>query len=89
MREQEAQEFVGKRTALKEQEVGIAMQQADQKIKTEAAITKEKEMQVIKVQQVRQAEIIKEAQIVKANEDKETAIIRAEAKKQQVEIVAQ
>ena len=82
VRQQEKLELVGRRTAEKDQEVGIANQKAHQQIQSEAKITREREMDVLKVQVVRQAEIDKEALIVAAAQDKETTIIKAEGQKQ-------
>jgi len=78
IQDQQAQQAVGERTAEKVKAVGIADEIASQEIKEQEKLTKEKEMAVIKVQQVRQAEITKEANIVKADEDRQTTIIIAE-----------
>ncbi len=78
--EQKAQKVVGETTALKVKAIGIADEQASQEIKAQQKITKEREMAVIQVEQVRQATIEKEANIVKANEDKATTVIIAEGR---------
>lgn len=89
IREQQAQQAVGERTAEKEKAVGIANEQAQQDIKEQQRITKEKEMAVVKVNDVKRAEITKDVNVVKANEDKQTTILRAEgdleAKKKEAE----
>jgi len=83
IQDQQAQQAVGERTAEKVKSVGIANEVAAQEIKEQQRITKEKEMGVINVEQVRQAEITKAANIVKADEDKQTTIIIAEGKLEQ------
>ena len=76
----EAGRMIGQRTAEKDQLVGIAQQQALQQVKIEEAITRAKEMEVIKVGQVQQAEIDKAAAIVVAEQQKQIAILTAEGK---------
>jgi flotillin len=78
VQDQKAQQTVGEITAQKVKAVGIANELANQEIKEQQRITKEKDMAVIKVQQVRQADITREANIVKADEDKQTTILIAE-----------
>jgi flotillin len=78
-----AQQIVGETTAHKVMAVGIANEHASQEIKEQQRTTKEKEMAVIKVQQVRQADITRESNIVKADEDRQTTIIIAEGKLEQ------
>lgn len=89
IQDQQAQQAVGERTAEKEKAVGIANEQAHQQIKEQQRITKEKEMAVIKVNDVKRAEITKDMNVVKADEDKQTTILRAEgdleAKKKEAE----
>jgi flotillin len=81
IRDQQAQELVGQRTAEKDQKVGIANEQAQQSIKLEAATTKTREMAVIEIETVRTAEINKEALLVAAAQEKETRVIKAEGEK--------
>lgn len=78
LQEQEALEQVGKRTATKDQAVGIANQQAVQAVKEQEKLTAEKQMAVSQVQQVRTAEIQKDVQIVNAEQVRRTSIIQAE-----------
>ncbi len=80
VQDQRAQQVVGETTADKVKAVGIADERAFQDIKEQQRITKEKEMAVIQVQQVRQADITREANIVKADEQRQTTIIVAEGK---------
>jgi flotillin len=85
IRDQHAQELVGKRTAEKDQNVGIATEQANQAIQTEAATTKTREMAVLEVETVRTAEINKAALIVAASQERDTTVIKAEGiQKEQV-----
>lgn len=89
IQDQQALQAVGERTAEKEKAVGIANEQAQQDIKEQQRITKEKEMAVVKVNDVKRAEITKDMNVVKADEDKQTTILRAEgdleAKKKEAE----
>lgn len=78
LKEQEALQAVGERTAIKTQAVGIANETAAQQIKEQQRITKEKEMAVIQVNDVKRAEINKDMNVVKADEDRATMILRAE-----------
>lgn len=78
IRDQEALQAVGERTAQQRQAVGIADEVAMQEIKVQQAITKEKEMAVLQVEEVRNAEILREKEIVKADEDRQTITIRAD-----------
>ena len=80
VQDQQAMQVVGERTAEKVKAIGIADEVAAQEIKAQQKVTKEKEMAVIQVEQVRNAAITKEANIVKANEDKATTVIVAEGK---------
>ena len=88
LREQEALQQVGQRTAEKDKQVGVANQQAQQEIKAQEKVTAEKHMAVVQVQEVRKAEIIREVQVVAADQEKQTNIIKAEGHKQQTVIVA-
>lgn len=82
LQNQEALESVGKRTAAKEKNIGIAQQQSQQAVKEEERNTMEKEMAVQKVQHVTEAEIAKSVSIVTADQKKQTAILEAEGTKQ-------
>lgn len=78
VQKQVAEEAVGKRTAEKEQHVGIAQQQARQQVLEQERETATKAMAVKQVEQVREAEIAKEKGIVAAEQDKQTKIIVAD-----------
>ena len=89
VREQMAQQLVGERTAEKDKIVGIANEQAQQEIKTQAKETATRDMAVQQVEHVRAAEINREVQVVAADQDKQTFVIRAEGEKQQKVITAE
>lgn len=89
VREQEAQQVVGQRTAEKDKQVGIATEKASQEVQAEAAITREREMQVVRVATMRQAEITKDQQVVAASQDKETTILRADGDLQATKLAAE
>lgn len=81
LQKQTALQAVGLRTVESQREVSLANQTLAQVVKEQERITKDKEMAVIKVQQVRMAEIEKEVQIVKAQQNKESFVIIAEGQK--------
>lgn len=89
IKDQEAQQAVGERTAEKHKVVGIANEKASQDIKDQQRVTKEKEMAVVQVNDVKRAEITRDMNVVKADEDKKAMILRAEgqleAKKREAE----
>lgn len=78
LRDQEAKQLVGQRTAEQVQAVGIANEKSLQEIKEQAKLTAEKDMAVKRVNETKAAEIAKEVQIVKAQEQKEKTIIIAQ-----------
>jgi flotillin len=80
IKQQEAEEQVGVRTAQKEQAVLVAGQVAQQAVKEQEAATAEKAMAVARVNQVRQAEIVRDAQVVNADQQKQVAIKEAEGR---------
>lgn len=94
-REQAAQQ-VGEMAAAKEQSVGIAQEQSKQQILAQQAITKEKDMAVARVQEVRVAEIERDTALVIADKakkvaevDKETALVKATQEQQTMVLVAE
>lgn len=89
VRDQQAQELVGQRTAGKDKAVGIANELAQQEIKTQAKETMTREMAVKEVETVRTAEITKEQQLVVASQQKETSIIKADGIRQEQVIKAE
>lgn len=88
IQDQQAQQAIGERTAEKDRAVGIANEQASQDIKEQQRVTKEKEMAVVQVNDVKRAEITREMNIVKADEEKEVMILRADGDKQAIIIRA-
>lgn len=89
LQKQQAEEAVGKRTAEKDQQVGIARELAEQEIKAQAKVTAERDMEVKKVQEVRAADIAKEVAVVKAKQDQEVAVVTAEAEKKVLVVKAE
>lgn len=78
LEKENAAQLVGMKKADREQAVGIATQKSTQAVKEQERVTKEKEMAVMAVAQVKQAEITKSVSVVKAEQDKETAILIAD-----------
>lgn len=78
VQKQVAEEAVGKRTAEKEKNVGVANQQARQEVLEQERETATRTMAVKQVEQVKQAEITKEQEIVAAEQNKQTSIIIAD-----------
>ncbi|PIZ30969.1 MAG: hypothetical protein COY40_03295 [Alphaproteobacteria bacterium CG_4_10_14_0_8_um_filter_53_9] len=77
---QQAEQAVGERTAEKDKAVGIAQQLSRQEVLTQEKTTRERAMEVTRVDQVKQAEINMEAAIVAADEQREVAIRDADGK---------
>ena len=77
---QEALQQVGQRTAEKDKAIGVANEQAQQDIKEQARVTKEKEMAITQVATVRQAEITRDQEVIAADQDKQTTVLIAEGK---------
>lgn len=92
IKDQEAKQAVGERSAQKDKAIGIAHEHAAQDIKEQQRITKEKEMAVIQVNDLKRAEITRAMNVVKADEDKQAMVLRAEgaleAKKRDAEAIA-
>src|ERR1700761_6309816 len=88
IRNQEAQEAIGVRTAGKDRTIGISEQQSQQAVKQEAKNPATAEMAIQEVQQVRAAEIQRGVQLVAADQEKQTAIIRADGDRQRTVIQA-
>lgn len=75
---QAASQAVGLRTIEAEKTVAIQEQEKIQAIKNQERLTKEKEMEVIRVQHIKQAEIQKDVAVTIASQEKETIVIRAQ-----------
>jgi len=89
LQSQEALQQVGLRTTQNKRAVALAEQEAIQSVKEQEKTTKEKEMAVAKVQQVRTAEIARDVQLLKSEQDKATAIIAAEGQKTQTVLASE
>lgn len=81
LQKQQAAQMVGLRTIEAEREVELQRQSKAQLVKEQEKLTKEKEMNVLQVQSMRQAEIAKEVSIVQAKQNKETTVLVAEGTK--------
>lgn len=75
---QQARQAVGLRTIENERAVELQSQAKTQAIKAEEKNTREKEMDVLRVEQLRRAEIEREVQLTKAEQDKQAAVLAAE-----------
>lgn len=79
IKEQEAEQLVGERTAEKNKQIGMANERAEQDIKEQAKITAEKDMAVNKVNQEKQADIDRNVAEIEAEQDKTVKQRAAEA----------
>jgi flotillin len=86
---QQAEQAVGLRTVETKQQVALSQQAMTQAISEQEKTTKEKEMSVLSVEQVRKAEIEKEVCLVKASQDAQTAVIVAEGQKSRTILAAE
>tara|TARA_R110000868_G_scaffold76573_2_gene220075 strand:- start:15392 stop:16831 length:1440 start_codon:yes stop_codon:yes gene_type:complete len=85
----ESNQAIGIAKAKSSKMSGIADQEALSDIAKAARSTAEQEMEVVKVNQIKQAEIDKEREIIFADQEKRKKEIDAEARKYQVEVDAQ
>lgn len=76
--QQQAEEAVSFRTAEKNAKVGIANEKTLQAVRDEQKVSKQKEMEVLSVQNIRQAEITKQAFVIAAEQEKQVTILNAE-----------
>lgn len=79
---QMSKQAVGLRTIEAEREVELQKEAKAQVVQEQAKLTREKEMAVRSVSELRTAEIEKSVQVVRAQQDKETQIVRATAQKE-------
>lgn len=86
---QEAKQTVGLKVIETERQIELQKQSQIQVVKEQEKLTKEKQMAVIKVEQLKTAEIEQEVQIVRANQEKQKAVIAAEGEKQRSIITAE
>lgn len=89
LQEQQAIQEIGQRKAETDKQVGISTEQSAQEIKDQQRVTKEKEMSVLRVGEVKKAEIEKDKNLVQAEQNKQTGIIIAEGTKQKSIIQAE
>lgn len=89
LQKQATAQLVGLRTIEAEREVALQQQAKLQAVQEQAKTTKEKEMNILKVQSVRNAEIDREVQLIKAEQNKQTATLNAEAEKNKTVITAE
>jgi len=75
---QQATQQVGERTATQERAVGIAKEQAKQEIASEAAVTAEKDMEVLRVKDTRAAEIAKQVEVTRAEAERQAVELRSQ-----------
>lgn len=78
LQKQSAKQSVGLRTIEADRQVTISRQEALQSVAEQEKVTKDKEMSVLKVQEVRKAEIQKDVSIVQAQQQKETTVLVAQ-----------
>lgn len=86
--QQEAAKTIGLRTVDTNRTVEVAKQEALQVTKEQEKLTKEREMAILNVAEVKTAEIQKEVNIVRAKQDQETAVISAEAQRKTLTVIA-
>ena len=82
LQEQQSLQEVGQRKAETDKQIGISIEISAQEIKEQQRLTKEKEMSVIRVEEVKKAEIERDKNLVKADQDKQTSVIKADGEKQ-------
>lgn len=91
LKKQDAAQAVGLRKVEVQRQVDLSNQAAQQLVKEQEKITKEKEMSVLSVQETRKAEIIKQVTITQAEQEKSQTILLAEgqleAKKKESEAI--
>ncbi|NCB20946.1 MAG: hypothetical protein EOM88_03445 [Clostridia bacterium] len=78
IRQQQADQAVGERKALKEKAVGIALEQSKQEVLSQTKETQTRDMEVKRVELVKLAEIRRDEQVVFAEQTKKTTVIVAE-----------
>lgn len=89
LQKQVAIQAVGLRTIESNREIELRNQEKIQTVKEQERTTKEKEMAILKVEQVAAAAIEKEVQLVKAAQTRETDILVAEGQKQTTVLAAE
>jgi len=89
LQKQSAKQSVGLRTIEADRQVTISHQEALQTVAEQEKITKDKEMSVLKVQEVRKAEIQKDVSVVNAQQQKETTVLVAQGQLESKALEAQ
>lgn len=89
VQDQQAKEAVGLRTVEQEKRVALANEEKLQTVREQQKLSKEKEMGVLQVQEVRKADILKEVQVVQARQTKETQVIHAEGELESAKLNAE
>lgn len=79
LEKQTANQAVGLRTIEVQRQVELQNQAKVQAVKEQEKLTKEREMNILQVEQTRKAEIESQVQVVRANQQRETTVIAAEA----------
>jgi len=82
LQEQQARQEVGQKKAETDKQIGISVEISTQEIKEQQRLTKEKEMNIVRVAEIKQAEIERDKNLVQADQDKQTNIIKADGEKQ-------
>lgn len=86
---QDAMQAVGLRTVENERNVNVSKQEAQQAVEEQKRITREKEMAVTQVTDVKRSEIDKQVAVIEAQQSKETAVLVAQGELEAVKLNAQ
>lgn len=78
LQKQIAEQSVGLRTIETQKQVGLSQQETLQAVKEQEKLTKDKEMAILRVQELRKAEIKKDVNVVEAQQNKEMMILNSE-----------
>lgn len=89
VQKQDALQQVGMRTAEQTTQVGMANERAKQAVQAEAKVTAERQMEVVRVNDVKKAEIGKQVITVNAEAARSAAVVKAGADKEVAITVAQ
>ncbi len=89
LKKQATTQLVGLRTIEAEREVALQQQTKMQVVQEQAKTTKEKEMNVLSVQSVRNAEIERNVQVIKAEQNKTIVTLEAEGERSKAVINAE
>lgn len=84
-----AKQAVGLRTIEGEREVALQQEAKAQMVKEQEKLTRQKEMGILEVEQIRKAEIERGVQIVKAEQNRQTAVLSAQGQKDATVLAAE